>query len=390
MNKQLKKCLALLAAALTASTACAYDFEGGGIYFNITGSDTHEVAVAPPGAAEVYSGVVILPTTVNYNGSNYAVTSIAPKAFFRSAVTEVVIPNSVTAIGDHAFAGSQQLRSITLPLGLKTVPPSMLAETAIEAIALPEGVDSIGDQAFYSCMQLQSVFLPASLTGIGDRAFANCGNLYEIFSAADTCACRISPTAFELSADADFTLPDSGTAQAFAADTALNTNGNLHYYSFDGQEVTLSMTPDSQDFGSDMVRVALAGNFGYRIFDEDNELVAVTAADGCYLPRLRQDATYTIVPTNLIADGEPMTVTVEANQTTGITTAVEEAEHPTIHVIDGTIYISGDNYGKWTYVYDAYGNLYYQRPAVNNIIGDLPRNRVYIVRVGNYTKKIFL
>ena len=391
MNKRRKTSIISLvaAAALAVVPASAYDFAGGGVFFNITNSDTHEVAVASPDTT-AYSGVMILPSVVNYNGCNYAVTSIAARAFYRSNVTEVIIPNSVTSIGDQAFAGSAQLRSITLPLALKAISRGMLAETAIEGIAVPEQVDSIAADAFNSCMQLQSVFLPASLKSVGDNAFAYCENLYEIYSAADTCACVVSSTAFEWAGRADVTVPSAKTAKALAADNALNASGNLCYYSFGGQEVTLGMTPESEDYNQDWVRVPLAGNFGYRVFDENQELIAITAADGCYLPRLRQDVAYTIVPTNLIADGDPITVRVEANATTGITAPAEEVEHPTIYVIDGTIYITGDNYGKWTYVYDAYGNLYYQRPAINNIIGDLPRNRVYIVRVGNYTKKIFL
>ena len=162
----------------------------------------------------------------------------------------------------------------------------------------------------------------------------------------DTCACVVSPTAFEWAGSADVTVPSAKTAKALAADTALNASGNLRYYSFGGQEVTLGMTPESEDYNQDWVRVPLAGNFGYRVFDENQELIAVTAADGCYLPRLRQDVAYTIVPTNLIADGEPVTVRVEANATTGITAPAEEVEHPTIYVIDGTIYITGDNYGN--------------------------------------------
>ena len=43
----------------------------------------------------------------------------------------------------------------------------------------------------------------------------------------------------------------------------------------------------------------------------------------------------------------------------------------------------------WTFIYDVYGNLWYERPAVNNWIS-LPGQRVYIVRVGEYIRKIFL
>ena len=61
----------------------------------------------------------------------------------------------------------------------------------------------------------------------------------------------------------------------------------------------------------------------------------------------------------------------------------------TIKGLDGTIYIDGDTHGMWTFIYDVYGNLWYERPAVNNCI-NLPGQRVYIVKVGDKVRKLFL
>jgi len=61
----------------------------------------------------------------------------------------------------------------------------------------------------------------------------------------------------------------------------------------------------------------------------------------------------------------------------------------TINGYSGTIYIDGDTHGLWTFIYDVYGNLWYERPAVRNWI-NLPSNRVYIVRVGDHVRKLFL
>ena len=69
-----------------------------------------------------------------------------------------VIPNTVTAIGDHAFAGYYALLSIVIP----------------------EGVTSIGNEAFYGCENLVSVELPSTLTEIGSGAFSQCRSLKTI------------------------------------------------------------------------------------------------------------------------------------------------------------------------------------------------------------------
>jgi len=66
-------------------------------------------------------------------------------------ITTVVLPDTVTSIGDYAFAYLYSLRQIVLPSSLQ----------------------SIGKNAFYSCSSLCFVKLPNNLNSIGDNAFAN-------------------------------------------------------------------------------------------------------------------------------------------------------------------------------------------------------------------------
>ena len=75
-------------------------------------------------------------------------------------VTDVVIPNGVTSIGDRAFAYCKSIESITIP----------------------NGVTSIGVRAFECCYSLESVTIPISVTSIGNYAFEDCGSLKAIQS----------------------------------------------------------------------------------------------------------------------------------------------------------------------------------------------------------------
>ncbi len=132
-----------------------YDFEVNGIYYTITGDRTVEVAWNP----YMYSGSVIIPAMVSYNGTVYQVKSIDSGAFGEcTGLTSVTIPSSITTIEGYTFAGCTGLTSVTIP----------------------NSVTSIGDYAFYGCSSLTSVTIPNSVTTIGDAVFVCCSGLTSI------------------------------------------------------------------------------------------------------------------------------------------------------------------------------------------------------------------
>lgn len=360
-------------------------FEAAGLYYNVISDSEVEVAQAWIDGASLYHGVVIIPETVNYEGENYTVSTIAQEAFARSGVTEVQIPNSVTTIGESAFAYAESLRSITLPLNLKAVSKTMLAGTSIENIAIPEGVTTIGYGAFQSCLQLRTVMLPSTLTLIDAYGFNNCQNLFEIYCAAPRPPKATGWAIFIGLSGIDVILPDDEAVEAYAADKVWGDSETFSLWT--NEEISISMTLQGEMFRDNWMKVALGNNLAYRIYGEDGEEMALTAADNYFFAIPDHKATYIVVPTNMILDSEDQ---FEFTLGTTPVREITEEEHPNIHVIDGTIYISGDNHGKWTTVYDAYGVLYYQRPSINNVIGNLPRGHVYIVIVGDYVKKVAL
>ena len=66
-------------------------------------------------------------------------------------VTDLIIPDNVTSIGDNAFYGCSSLESVTIP----------------------DSVTSIGDYAFKGCSSLESVIIPDSVTSIGKWVFSS-------------------------------------------------------------------------------------------------------------------------------------------------------------------------------------------------------------------------
>lgn len=92
-------------------------------------------------------------------------------------IESLVIPNSVTEIGEYAFSGTS-LKNILLPSGLKRIESGLFDGSALESIIVPEGIEYIHN-AFEYCKGLRTIYLPSTIKSIGSRAFQYC-NLSEI------------------------------------------------------------------------------------------------------------------------------------------------------------------------------------------------------------------
>lgn len=383
--------LSIIAIFCVALSCHCGDFESGGIVYSLTGNGT-EVAVDQKviNGINSYEGICIIPGTVNFEGLNYKVTSIAEWAFAGSHVTEVVINNSVSDIGAGAFANALDLTSVTLPLNIDYIPSKCFMGTNIVDIAIPEGVIEIDAEAFKDCHYLHTIMLPSTLNYVGREAFGYCNNLFEIY-----CSSPVPPIVEELNAfdgvnNADLVLTDEETLDAYLYDPMWGAEDIFTMFPYEDFSTAVEYSEDT--FNQDWKRVSLGGHMAYKVVDENDELVAVTAAGSVYLPALDHDVTYTIIPTTIIGDTDPIYVTVE--KTTGLEEHIEDSfpsePDPVIVAHSGSLYVYGNTSRKLLSVWDMSGRLYFMRITGDAQVIDLPRNRVYIVKLGNYVKKIFI
>lgn len=202
MMKQLAQTFLLtLLMSMVGAKAFAQTFEmknadGKNIYYGIM-SGTEAVVSSPRN--DYYSGDIVIPESVTYNGVTYPVTRIEFRAFnYCYSLTSVTIPNSVTCIGNMAFSGCSKLKNIYIPSSVIDIGEYAFSGTAwLEnqpdgvvyagkvvytykgttpsntSIVIKEGTLGIADKAFLWCSWLTSVTIPNSVTSIGSYAFNN-------------------------------------------------------------------------------------------------------------------------------------------------------------------------------------------------------------------------
>ena len=117
-------------------------------------------------------------TDKNYVISN-SVTSIGNLAFAGCYnLISIIIPNSVTSIGDGAFWGCSNLTSVVIPNSVASIGEVAFNECInLKSVTFGDSIVSIGDLAFAGCSSLKSITIPKSVTSIVGTTFIACMDL---------------------------------------------------------------------------------------------------------------------------------------------------------------------------------------------------------------------
>lgn len=124
------------------------------------------------------------------------VTEIGKNAFYYcNNLTTITIPTTLDSIGEAAFYSCDKLETVYITdiakwCGIKFVSPTSnptsythnlyIDSTLVKDLIIPDGVTSIGEHAFYNCKNITSISIPEGLESIGREAFGCCTNLKSV------------------------------------------------------------------------------------------------------------------------------------------------------------------------------------------------------------------
>ena len=165
-----------------------------------------------------YKGAITIPSTVTNGGTTYEVVAIGENAFYKSKITSINIPETVTAIKSEAFEGSEQLTAINIGKNITqlnntkdlvetfngcfaleeiNVDPNNTEFASIDGVLLsknkktllicpagkkgsyvtPSGVEIIKEYAFYKCKSLTGITLSDDVISVEESSLLKCNNL---------------------------------------------------------------------------------------------------------------------------------------------------------------------------------------------------------------------
>ena len=159
--------------------------------FTADGLMYHILRQAPEGTVELiaprdempkYSGDITVPDSVRLGENSYCVVAIGDAAFKGAGeLRSVTLGEQIRTIGAYAFAGCGKLERVGLPREIQAIRVGAFERcTVLDSVRLPETLRNVEFGLFRHCHALETVIFPESLQQIGEQAFAYCGGLQTV------------------------------------------------------------------------------------------------------------------------------------------------------------------------------------------------------------------
>ena len=178
----MKRTLSFLILAICATMGAWAQVKIDGIYYNLNEEEKTAEVTKPQSAYDYtfkYSGDIVIPASVTYEGKDYTVTSVGKSTFSAFYdITSIVLPTSLKNIGESAFSSCIGLYALEIPEGVETIGKRAFSACInLTSMVIPNSVDSIGQRAFSHCNALESVKFGSGLRSVGRALFEECANI---------------------------------------------------------------------------------------------------------------------------------------------------------------------------------------------------------------------
>ncbi|MBL4643644.1 MAG: leucine-rich repeat protein, partial [Flavobacteriaceae bacterium] len=194
--KKITFLLSFFAIILYNHATFSQTFTVNNIKYNVTDAVNKTVEVGNNSNNLTLIGAITIPESVTNDSTTYTVTSFGITTIVDvvmggsddygsfegcTGVTSIVLPNTITSIGQQAFYNCTNLISINIPNSVTSIGVIAFSRcTSLTSIEIPSSITSIGEAAFSFCAGLTSIEIPSSVTSIGAGAFQDCTGLTSI------------------------------------------------------------------------------------------------------------------------------------------------------------------------------------------------------------------
>ena len=94
-----------------------------------------------------------------------------------NVILDMTSATGLTRIPDGMFRSADKLIGIMLPQGITSIEEGAFRQSGLSEIVMPDSLTEIGNYAFYECTGLTSVIIPDGVKSIGERVFMKCSSL---------------------------------------------------------------------------------------------------------------------------------------------------------------------------------------------------------------------
>ena len=310
---------------------------------------------------------------------------------------DLIIPNSLTSIGNLTFYYCSGLTSLTIPNSVTNIGADAFAWCmGLTSLSIPNSIISIEKTAFQGCSGLTSVTIPNSVTSIESLVFSYCNKLEEVYCYAETVPSTVID-AFQDSYPEQVTLyVPAGSLDDYKSTEPWSQFGTIKAISGTGDELTKCATPtisyankeltfscetEGVEFVSEIKDVDVNKFYDSRISLSATYEISVYATKSGY--ENSDIATATLVWTDAIF--------TETTETSTSAKAVTESIPVLISANGGTITVRGEQNGLPFAVYTIDGKLLGSATFSNgqaSVATGLQSGQVAIVKVGGRSVKV--